>query len=103
MSYNYLSTKKPFQGNLFYGMKGPKVLELQCMLDELNDYYNFRKGKKLPTTGYFGDETKRFVTAFQLFVNLYPADGMVDARTHDMLEARYFNYMSNTHSRAYRG
>lgn len=103
MQYNYLTTKKPFKGNLFYGMQGERIKELQVMLDTLNDYYNFRKGKSLPTTGFYGDETKRFVTMFQLFVEVYPADGMVDARTHDMLEARYYNYITSSAAAMRRG
>ena len=95
---NNLPAKYQFKKNLYKGMKGREVEVLQMWLDELNSYYEFRKGKTLPATGFYGDETRRFVTAFQLFVDLVPADGMYDCRTHDMLQARYYNYTNSVYN-----
>jgi peptidoglycan hydrolase-like protein with peptidoglycan-binding domain len=92
MPDNNLPAKYPFKRNLCQGMKGREVEVLQMWLDDLNGYYNFRRGKTLKPTGFYGDETRRFVTAFQLFVELYPADGMHDYRTHDLLQHRYANF-----------
>jgi len=85
----------PFKRNLYLGMKGREVEVLQMWLEDLNEYYNFVKGKSLPKTGNFGNMTKMFLTRFQLFVELYPADGMYDYRTHDMIQARYSNMIES--------
>ena len=95
MSNNTSPGKYPFKKTLYQGMKGRDVEVLQMWLDDLNSYYEFRKNKSLSTTGYFGDETRRFVASFQLFVDLAPADGYYDRRTHEMLQARYYNYITS--------
>ena len=69
------------------------------MLDAMNGFYNFYRGKSLDSTGFYGNETKRFVTMFQIFVGLKSTDGMVDAQTHEMLEYRYFNYLDSMKAR----
>jgi hypothetical protein len=91
----YDSVKRPFMGNLFFGMKGERVKNLQGMLDDMNSFYNFYRGKSLDATGFYGNETKHFVTMFQIFVGLRSTDGMVDSQTHEMLEYRYFNYLDS--------
>lgn len=92
----YAPDKYPFKRMLYKGMKGREVEVLQDWLDNLNDYYQFCKGKSLNPTGYFGQDTKYFVTLFQIFVELYPADGIYDYRTHNMLQWRYYNMMQST-------
>ena len=94
-SNNNLPAQFPFKRILHQGMKGREVEVLQMWLDDLNEYYQFYKGKTLPITAFYGDETRRFVTMFQLFVELYPADGWYDYRTHDMIQARYSNYLQS--------
>ena len=100
MPNNNMPAKYQFKKTLYEGMQGREVEVLQMWLDDLNSYYNFYEGKPLKATGYFGKETKRFLTWFQLFVGLYPADGMYDYRTHDMLQARYNNYLDSFYESA---
>lgn len=85
----------PFKRTLYQGMKGREVEVLQMWLEDLNEFYKFRKGKTLKRTGYYGDETRRFVAAFQLFVELSPPDGWYDYKTHDLIQARYANMVES--------
>lgn len=90
--------KMPFKSELFRGMKGPEVGELQMWLDEMNQEYKyltkFLKIETLKRTNYFGDDTARFVSCFQRFCDL-PQTGVYDAKTHQMMEIKYWNYMRN--------
>ena len=60
---------------LSYGMRSEAVRQLQVRLGNL------------PTTGYFGDQTKARVIAYQSFVGL-PRTGTADLRTQEILAAR---------------
>ena len=60
---------------LSYGMRSEAVRQLQVRLGNL------------PTTGYFGDQTKARVVAYQTFVGL-PRTGVADLRTQEILAAR---------------
>jgi peptidoglycan hydrolase-like protein with peptidoglycan-binding domain len=60
---------------LSYGMRSEAVRQLQVRLGNL------------PTTGYFGDQTKARVIAYQAFVGL-PRTGTADLRTQEILAAR---------------
>jgi peptidoglycan hydrolase-like protein with peptidoglycan-binding domain len=57
------------------GMRSEAVRQLQVRLGNL------------PTTGYYGDQTKARVTAYQAFVGL-PRTGTADLRTQEILAAR---------------
>jgi peptidoglycan hydrolase-like protein with peptidoglycan-binding domain len=60
---------------LSYGMRSEGVRQLQSRLGNL------------PTTGYFGDQTRARVTAYQSFVGL-PRTGVADLRTQEILATR---------------
>ncbi len=60
---------------LSYGMRSEAVRQLQVRLGNL------------PTTGYYGDQTKARVLAYQTFVGL-PRTGTADLRTQEILAAR---------------
>ncbi|KRB44293.1 peptidoglycan-binding protein [Terrabacter sp. Root181] len=60
---------------LSYGMRSEAVRQLQVRLGNL------------PTTGYFGDQTKARVIAYQAFVGL-PRTGTADLRTQEILATR---------------
>src|SRR6478672_1511093 len=60
---------------LSQGMRSEAVRQLQVRLGNL------------PTTGYFGDQTKARVIAYQAFVGL-PRTGTADLRTQEILAAR---------------
>src|SRR6478735_6493945 len=60
---------------LSYGMRSEAVRQLQVRLGNL------------PTTGYFGDQTRARVIAYQAFVGL-PRTGTADLRTQEILAAR---------------
>ncbi len=60
---------------LSYGMRSEAVRQLQVRLGNL------------PTTGFFGDQTRARVTAYQAFVGL-PQTGSADLRTQEVLAIR---------------
>ena len=78
---------------LYRGLQGEDVRWLQEMLDELNQYYKFCPVKSLQTSGYYGDNTHKFVKFFQYYTNLLP-DGFYEKETHNALEATYRNYLA---------
>ncbi len=95
MSFNGKPEKMPFTKTLMRGMQGPEVSQLQMWLNEMNDYYQFNKIQKtLPETGFYGDQTVRMIMAFQAFWSYSPT-GVYDAKTHDLMEWKYYNYISN--------
>jgi peptidoglycan hydrolase-like protein with peptidoglycan-binding domain len=63
----------PFRRTLRKGDRGRDVKKLQRMLSQT--------GYTLPTTGYFGSETKGAVRNFQLDHQLAPVTGVVGSRT----------------------
>jgi peptidoglycan hydrolase-like protein with peptidoglycan-binding domain len=67
------ATTSPFRRTLRKGDRGKDVKELQRMLTQ--------SGYKLPTTGYFGSQTKGAVRDFQLDHRLAPVTGVVGSRT----------------------
>lgn len=62
-------------GVLSYGMRSESVRQLQSRLGNL------------PTTGYFGDQTRARVSAYQSFAGL-ARTGVADLRTQEVLAAR---------------
>jgi peptidoglycan hydrolase-like protein with peptidoglycan-binding domain len=86
--------KMPIILPLYRNMQGPEVKKLQMWLNDLNDYYQFNPKERLNESGFFGDQTIRMVKAFQKFWDL-PPSGMYDARTHDILEYKFWNMNNN--------
>lgn len=77
---------------LYKGMSGEDVKYLQEMLDDLNSFYKFCPSRTLKASGYFGDETARFLKFFQYKSDLIP-DSYFDKATSDALEKWYANYI----------
>lgn len=78
---------------LYKGLKGEDVKWIQDILSELNDFYKFCPSTtSLKTTGYFGDETAKFVKFFQYFENLIP-DSHFDRATCERMNYRYNDYL----------
>lgn len=92
---SFTPEKMPIQLPLFRGMNTPDVRKFQMWLNDLNEYYGFNKiVKKIPETGYFGDQTIQMVKEFQKFWGL-PPSGMWDARSHDIMEWKFMNMTQN--------
>ena len=78
---------------LWKGMKGEDVEWLQDILSELNNFYKFCPSPTpLKSTGYFGDETAKFLKFFQYKENLVP-DSHFDWATCERLNYRYNDYL----------
>lgn len=78
---------------IYRGLQGNDVRDIQELLVDLNDFYNFCPGKNLQPSGYFGDETHRLLKFFQYWVDLLP-DGFYEKLTDEALEKSYQNYMA---------
>jgi hypothetical protein len=88
--------KMPFSKTLHYGLRGAEVERLQDWLNEMNEYYNFCKSvKSVKLSGFFDFDTVIMVVAFQGFWG-YHQNGIYDLQTHDLMEWKFYNYMTNT-------
>ena len=75
------------------GMSGEDVKWLQELLNDLNSFYKFCPTKTpLKTTGFFGDDTARYLKFFQYRESLIP-DCIFDKATCDKLNMRYNDYI----------
>jgi len=78
---------------LYRSLQGEDVRWVQGMLDELNQAYKFCPVKSLQSSGYYGDNTHKFVRFFQTWTGLLP-DGFYERLTHNALERTYQNYIA---------
>lgn len=78
---------------LYKGMKGEDVKWLQEILNDLNAFYKFcPTNTPLKVTGFFGDDTARYLKFFQYRESLIP-DSHFDRATCDKLNSRYNDYI----------
>jgi peptidoglycan hydrolase-like protein with peptidoglycan-binding domain len=74
---------------LHKGMSGEDVKYVQELMDELNDFYKFCPNRTdLKTSGFYGPETARFVTYFQIWMDLV-MDGYFDKNTSEKAEQKW--------------